>query len=91
MPTPQKTCLRDTHNHGIELAMKVVRQARLELSGGSTPDLLRPKNILIQAVPGEGSVHTTNRQQSRPECTNLVRWSVKTKPCSNAAHGAFLE
>ena len=25
------------------MAMKVVRQARLELSGGSTPDLLRPK------------------------------------------------
>ena len=24
------------------MAMKVVRQARLELSGGSTPDLLRP-------------------------------------------------
>ena len=32
----------DTHNHGAELAMKVVRQARLELSGGSTPDQLRP-------------------------------------------------
>ena len=30
------------HNQGTELAMKVVRQARLELSGGSTPDLLRP-------------------------------------------------
>ena len=25
------------------MAMKVVRQARLELSGGSTPDLLRPE------------------------------------------------
>ena len=35
-------CLSDTHNQGTELAMKVVRQARLELSGGSTPDLLRP-------------------------------------------------
>ena len=35
-------CPSDTHNHGTELAMKVVRQARLELSGGSTPDLLRP-------------------------------------------------
>ena len=31
-----------THNQGTEMAMKVVRQARLELSGGSTPDLLRP-------------------------------------------------
>ena len=37
-----KHCLRDTHNQGTELAMKVVRQAQLELSGGSTPDLLRP-------------------------------------------------
>eukprot|EP00670_Eutreptiella_braarudii_P020395 CAMPEP_0174352534 /NCGR_PEP_ID=MMETSP0811_2-20130205/10970_1 /TAXON_ID=73025 ORGANISM="Eutreptiella gymnastica-like, Strain CCMP1594" /NCGR_SAMPLE_ID=MMETSP0811_2 /ASSEMBLY_ACC=CAM_ASM_000667 /LENGTH=85 /DNA_ID=CAMNT_0015482685 /DNA_START=345 /DNA_END=600 /DNA_ORIENTATION=+ len=37
-----KHCLRDTDNHGTEKAMKVVRQARLELSGGSTPDLLRP-------------------------------------------------
>ena len=37
-----KHCPRDTHNHGTELAMKVVRQARLELNGGSTPDLLRP-------------------------------------------------
>ena len=35
-------CLSDTHNQGTEMAMKVVRQARLELSGGSTPDLLRP-------------------------------------------------
>ena len=37
-----KHCPSDTHNQGTELAMKVVRQARLELSGGSTPDLLRP-------------------------------------------------
>ena len=37
-----KHCPFDTHNHGTELAMKVVRQARLELSGGSTPDLLSP-------------------------------------------------
>ena len=37
-----KHCLRDTNNHGTEMAMKVVRQARLELSGGSTPDLLSP-------------------------------------------------
>ena len=37
-----KHCPRDTHNHGTELAMKVVRQARLELSGGSTPDQLTP-------------------------------------------------
>ena len=35
-------CPSDTHNQGTELALKVVRQARLELSGGSTPDLLRP-------------------------------------------------
>ena len=33
---------RDTHNQGTEMAMKAVRQARLELSGGSTPDLWRP-------------------------------------------------
>ena len=37
-----KHCQRDKNNHGTELAMKVVRQARLELSGGSTPDQLRP-------------------------------------------------
>ena len=35
-------CQRDTNNHGTELAMKAVRQARLELSGGSTPDQLKP-------------------------------------------------
>ena len=35
-------CLSDTHNQGTEMAMKVVRQARLELSGGSKHDLLRP-------------------------------------------------
>ena len=33
----------------------------------------------------------TNRQQPRPECTILVRCSVKTKACSNAALGAFLQ
>ena len=43
-----KHCPRDTHNHGTELAMKVLRQARLELSGGSTPDLLRPQPPLQQ-------------------------------------------
>ena len=37
-----KHCPRDTNNHGTELAMKAVRQARLELSGGSTPDQLKP-------------------------------------------------
>ena len=30
-----------------QLAMKVVRQARLELSGGSTPDLLRPSRTAL--------------------------------------------
>ena len=35
-------CPSDTHNQGTETATKVVRQARLELSGGSTPDRLRP-------------------------------------------------
>ena len=39
---PALHCPSDTHNQGTELAMKVVRQAQLELSGGSTPDLLRP-------------------------------------------------
>ena len=29
------------------MAMKVVRQARLELSGGSTPDLLRPRDAFV--------------------------------------------
>ena len=35
--------------------MKVVRQARLELSGGSTPDLLRPpceNNALVRTTVG---------------------------------------
>ena len=51
-----KHCLRDTNNHGTELAMKAVRQARLELSGGSTPDQLKPlrKTLL---TPCEGLVH----------------------------------
>ena len=43
-------CPSDTHNQGTELAMKVVRQARLELSGGSTPDLLRPQGSLCPAT-----------------------------------------
>ena len=30
--------------------MKVVRQARLELSGGSTPDQLRPPQVLMNNV-----------------------------------------
>ena len=33
------------------MAMKVVRQARLELSGGSTPDLLRPPPSRPRAMP----------------------------------------
>ena len=41
------------------MAMKVVRQARLELSGGSTPDQLRPPRPmgdrhLVTAHPGVG-------------------------------------
>ena len=31
------------------MAMKVVRQARLELSGGSTPDQLRPPSFLPES------------------------------------------
>ena len=42
-------CPSDTHNQGTELAMKVVRQARLELSGRSTPDQLRPP--FVTATP----------------------------------------
>ena len=45
-----KHCLRDKYKHGTEAAIKVVRQARLELSGGSTPDQLRPpplKRLLL--------------------------------------------
>ena len=33
------------------MAMKVVRQARLELSGGSTPDQLRPPNRPSRSPP----------------------------------------
>ena len=43
-----KHCPSDTHNQGPEMAMKVVRQARLELSGGSTPDLLRPSGLHLE-------------------------------------------
>ena len=32
-------CPRDTNTCGTEMATKAVRQARLELSGGSAPDL----------------------------------------------------
>ena len=37
------------------MAMKVVRQARLELSGGSTPDQLRPPHPWLDAplTPGQ--------------------------------------
>ena len=46
------------HNHGTELAMKVVRQARLEHSGGSTPDLLRPRpNLPLGNLVGPFLVH----------------------------------
>ena len=34
--------------------------------------------------------NAANRQQRRPECTILVRRSVKTKPRSNAAPGAVV-
>ena len=44
-------CPRDTHNQGTEMAMKVVRQAQLELSGGSTPDLLRPLQLMAMEDP----------------------------------------
>ena len=33
------------------MAMKVVRQARLELSGGSTPDQLRPHPTIVNPPP----------------------------------------
>ena len=33
--------------------------------------------------------YNTHRQQQRPERTILVRCSVKTKPCSTTALGAF--
>ena len=32
------------------MAMKVVRQARLELSGGSTPDQLRPPDLYLSEM-----------------------------------------
>ena len=38
------------------MAMKVVRQARLELSGGSTPDQLRPKAAKLLFVGGSMAV-----------------------------------
>ena len=36
------------------MAMTVVRQARLELSGGSTPDLLRPSTDRKMVVRSNG-------------------------------------
>ena len=47
-----KHCPRDAHNNGTEMAMKVVRQARLEHSGGSTPDQLRAQGCLLVLVEG---------------------------------------
>ena len=39
------------------MAMKVVRQARLELSGGSTPDQLRPLSLTLGGgVPNAAGV-----------------------------------
>ena len=43
------------------MAMKVVRQARLELSGGSTPDQLRPPEVESPASPRNSSFASPSR------------------------------
>ena len=59
---PAPRWLRDTDNHGTEMAMKVVRQARLELSGGSTPYQLRPDGSQLRGRP---QLHIPPRYSSR--------------------------
>ena len=39
--------VNDTNTNGTELAMKAVRQAGLELSGGSTPDLFEALPVML--------------------------------------------
>ena len=51
------------------MAMKVVRQARLELSGGSTPDLLRP--IHEWRIPSSTGAHTYTRNFQRADSFSL--------------------
>ena len=66
-----KHCPCDTNNHGTELAMKVVRQARLELSGGSTPDQLKPPTHRRHAAGvGEciGKYSVAERRAGCPGC-----------------------
>ena len=50
------------------MAMKVVRQARLELSGGSTPDLLRPT-----ADPPPPTHTPAEHPQTAPPPPSVVR------------------
>ena len=44
--------------------MKVVRQARLELSGGSTPDQLRPSTVGVM-IPGRPRQYRRSRPERR--------------------------
>ena len=65
-----KHCLRDKNNHGTEMAMKVVRQARLEHSGGSTPDLLRPRTKVT--IAGKNEIYRWEIGPSRQFCREIT-------------------
>ena len=81
-----KHCLRDKNNHGTELAMKVVRQAWLELSGGSTPDQLRPnfRRAPLRAQPtashhrAQGHGHPVDLGMPARQPPPPPRWGTAT-------------
>ena len=74
-------CPRDTNNLGTELAMKAMRQARLELSGGSTPDQLKPLYTTRDALPPAGSPHV---RPPHPPCALRRSRSCSPSPWQSA-------
>ena len=57
--------------------MKVVRQARLELSGGSTPDQLRP----CAKTPSYGAVYFLLSISDEEDVYALCCYKCSTTPC----------
>ena len=73
--------------HGTELAMKVVRQARLELSGGSTPDQLRPLSFPTPCPSPWGAGGPSLAQPKIFRC-KAFQWKVVSMCKSSRSSGA---